>query len=53
MRTLLASLPLLLLLLGAAWLLRDLLPVPDAPEQPVVLPITLPQGRDQSPPTLR
>ena len=36
-----------------ARMLRDLLPVPDAPEQPVVLPITLPQGRDQSPPTPR
>ena len=36
-----------------ARMLRDLLPVPDAPEQAVVLPITLPQGRDQNPPTPR
>lgn len=28
-----------------AQMLRDLLPVPDAPEKPVQLPITLPQGR--------
>ena len=34
-----------------ARMLRDLLPVPDAPEQLVVLPITLPQDGDQSLPT--
>ena len=39
--------------LSYARMLRDLLPVPDAPEQPVVLPITLPQDRDQSPQTPR